>query len=67
MLTRLTTLALAGMVLSLPVACQSGSGPTAKAPATTPVELTEITYAGLEAAVKEQLGQVIVIDVWFRG
>jgi hypothetical protein len=30
-----------------------------------PVELTPITYAGLDAAVKEQAGKVVLIEMWF--
>jgi ABC-type glycerol-3-phosphate transport system substrate-binding protein len=36
------------------------------APAGT-VELTQVTYQGLDAAVKEQRGKVVLIDVWFLG
>ena len=31
------------------------------------VELKQVTYAELDAKVKEQKGKVVVIDVWFRG
>ena len=33
----------------------------------TTVELKQVTYAELDAKVKEQKGKVVVIDVWFRG
>ncbi len=32
-----------------------------------PVEMTEVTYQGLDAAMKEQRGKVVMIDVWFYG
>jgi hypothetical protein len=31
------------------------------------VDVIEVTYQGLDAAVKEQVGKVVVIDVWYRG
>lgn len=44
--------------------------PTAKATLSLPakpIELTEITVAGLDAAIKENKGKVVIIDVWFLG
>jgi thioredoxin-like negative regulator of GroEL len=41
-----------------------GGSPDAKAPAVPGVELTEITTAGLERAVAEQKGKVVLLDVW---
>lgn len=42
----------------------AGCGSTSNAP-DGPVELTPITYAGLDAAVKEQKGKVVLIEMWF--
>jgi hypothetical protein len=52
----------------LPLAC----GPTAttkpnQAGPANSVELVTVTLAGLNAAVAEQKGKVVLIDVWFRG
>ncbi|OWK38503.1 TlpA family protein disulfide reductase [Fimbriiglobus ruber] len=43
--------------------------PADAAPAATAetVELKEVTFAGLDAAVKEHKGKVVAIDVWFLG
>ena len=44
------------------LAC-NGPAPSSK---DTSVELKQVTYAELDAKVKEQKGKVVVIDVWFR-
>ena len=44
----------------------AGCGSRSSAP-DGPVELTPITYAGLDAAVKEQKGKVVLIEMWFLG
>ena len=59
--------------LSLAGGLLAGCGQTtvsttsATAPAAGTVELTQVTYQGLDAAVKEQRGKVVAIDVWFLG
>ena len=40
-------------------------GPTTTTAPVAGVGLADITYAGLDAAVKEQKGKVVLIDVWF--
>jgi hypothetical protein len=50
-------------VLAALVGCGGGSQ-DAKAPAVAGVELTEVTTAGLERAVAEQKGKVVLLDVW---
>jgi thiol-disulfide isomerase/thioredoxin len=49
------------------------SPPSGRAPATTartltgPVEVAEVTSAGLDQAIQEQHGKVVLLDVWFLG
>ena len=43
--------------------CSSRSGNTSDGP----IELTPITYAGLDAAVQEQKGKVVILEMWFLG
>lgn len=43
--------------------CSSKSGTAQDGP----IEITPITYAGLDAAVKEQKGKVVLIEMWFLG
>ncbi|MGL6095070.1 MAG: TlpA family protein disulfide reductase [Fimbriiglobus sp.] len=56
--------------------CQTKITPPASPPAdpdsqlptaTRPVELTEVSVAGLDAAVRENRGKVVLLDVWFLG
>lgn len=59
---------LTGLVLLIPVlGCTTQTAPLATPPATaTPtVQFTEITTAGLDQAIREQQGKVVLIDVWF--
>ena len=44
--------------------CDAGGGPAAPAPALPPVELVEVTVDGLDAAIREKKGQVLVVDFW---
>lgn len=47
----------------------SGPATVQKPPATStvPVELTPVSAAGLERAIAEQKGKVVLVDVWFLG
>jgi hypothetical protein len=71
-LTRRGLVALPAAALALAGWTITSCGPTAgpqpqvSTPAASRVELTEVTYQGLDAAVKEQTGKVVLIDVWFR-
>jgi hypothetical protein len=58
--------ALPALALASGLFAGCGRAPVATAPpAEGPVELAEVTYKGLDAAVKEQKGKVVLIDVWF--
>ena len=56
---------LIALLAIIPLAC-GPSSPTGQS-GNEKVELLTITYAGLNAAVAEQKGKVVLIDVWFRG
>ena len=55
------------------VGCTTRVTSTLTPPTTAPkgpppkVELAEVTIAGLEAAIKENSGKVVLVDVWFLG
>jgi hypothetical protein len=52
------------------VAAFGCGGPADRPLAQTPtagVTLAEVSVAGLEAAVAEQKGKVVLLDVWFLG
>jgi hypothetical protein len=49
----------------IPLAC-GPSSPSVKS-GSDKVDLLTVSYAGLNAAVAEQKGKVVLIDVWFRG
>ena len=41
--------------------------PTARVASAAGVTLSEVSVAGLEAAIAEQKGKVVLLDVWFLG
>ena len=63
---------LLGLVLAGGLLAGCGRTTVSTAPAVAPaaggaVEVTQVTYQGLDAAVEEQKGKVVAIDVWFLG
>jgi hypothetical protein len=57
--------AVAGFAAAGLVGCGGGGdAPRAGGPAGRTVELTEVRYAALDAALREQRGKVVVVDFW---
>lgn len=53
------------LVAALGCTAKKASGPAAE-PATAAVSVTRVDYDGLDKAVKNYQGKVVLIDVWFR-
>ena len=64
--TRRGFLATPAVLAAALAGCGDTTQPT-RVPAVAGVELTEVTYQGLDAAMKEQRGKVVMVDVWFYG
>jgi hypothetical protein len=55
------------LLFALSIGCGGPAAPQVARTAAPAVTLAEVSVAGLEAAIAEQKGKVVLLDVWFLG